>query len=408
MTQHRERILVAMSGGVDSSVAAALLVEAGHEVVGATMRTFCYSSAAREAVGSGASTAPTGSVTKACCGLDGILDARAVARHLGVEHHVFDVEDEFTRDVIDDFVTEYARGRTPNPCVRCNSFTKFRDLFRRASALGCAAIASGHYARVCRSAAGVSLHRGADAAKDQAYFLWGLPPALLERLHLPLGPLKKCEVRERAQALGLQTADKPESQEICFVPTGDYRDLLRRRLPHGHPALQPGPLVSFEGEILGEHAGYAGFTIGQRKGLGGGFDGPRFVVGIHPDTRAVVVGPREALFAEAVEVEDTRWLGDVPRPGRPCTVQLRHRARDVPASVEHVDAGRVLLGLSEPQAAVTPGQSAVVFDGDRVLGGGRIARSVGAAELRPAEAPRPAEHCPTAGPAPSAKGLGEA
>lgn len=376
MKQRRERILVAMSGGVDSSVAAALLVEAGHEVVGATMRTFCYSSAAREATGAGASTVPPRGAAKTCCGLDGILDARAVARHLGVEHHVFDVEEEFTRDVIDDFVTEYARGRTPNPCVRCNSFTKFGDLFRRAGALGCTAIASGHYAHVRRSAAGVSLHRGTDRAKDQAYFLWGLSTALLGRLRLPLGTLEKSEVRERARALGLRTADKAESQEICFVPTGDYRDLLRRRLPRNHAALQPGPLVSVDGVSLGRHGGYAGFTVGQRKGLGGGFDEPVFVVAIRPDTRAVIVGPREALLAEAVEVEEARWLGDVPRPGGPCTVQLRHRAADVPASVERVEAGRVLLGFSEPQAAVTPGQSAVMFDGDRVLGGGRIARSI--------------------------------
>ena len=307
------------------------------------------------------------------------MDARAVARQLGVEHHVFDVEEEFTRDVIDDFVAEYARGRTPNPCVRCNSFTKFRDLFRRASTLGCTAIASGHYARVHRSAAGVSLLRGVDAAKDQAYFLWGLPPTLLKRLHLPLGSLKKREVRERARAFGLRTADKAESHEICFVPTGDYRDLLRRRLPAGHPALKPGPLVSIDGLVLGEHTGYADFTIGQRKGLGGGLDQAQFVAAIHPDTRTVVIGPRAALLTEALEVEETHWLGGIPPLGRPCAVQLRHRAREVPASVEHVEAGRVVLGLSKPQTAVTPGQSAVVFDGDRVLGGGRIARTIGAA-----------------------------
>ena len=357
----RERILVAMSGGVDSSIAAALLVEAGHDVVGATMRTFCY--------------AGSGSHGRTCCGLDGILDARAVARRLGIQHHVFDVEEAFTRDVIDDFVAEYARGRTPNPCVRCNSFTKFRDLLARAAALGCTAIASGHYARVERTPAGTSLLRGVDRAKDQAYFLWGLPPALLDRLHLPLGGLTKPEVRARARALGLETADKPESQEICFVPTGDYRDLLRRRLPAHHAAVQPGPLVTVGGEVLGEHAGYAGFTVGQRKGLGGGFDGPRFVVAIRPETRTVVIGPREALLADAVEVEKPHWLAPAPPQGDAVAVQLRHRAREVAARVEHTGKGRLVLALESPQAAVTPGQSAVVFDGDRVLGGGRIARS---------------------------------
>ncbi len=363
VAEQREQILVAMSGGVDSSVAAALLVEAGHHVVGATMRTFCYA------------TAHSGDTGKTCCGLDGIMDARAVARQLGVPHHVFDVEEEFTRDVIDDFVTEYARGRTPNPCVRCNSFTKFRDLLNRAAALGCTGIASGHYARVTRASSEASLHRGIDRDKDQSYFLWGLPTSLLARLHLPLGALTKPEVRARARALGLETAEKPESQEICFVPTGNYRDLLRQRLPERHPALQPGPLVTADGQSLGEHAGYAGFTVGQRKGLGGGFDSPMFVVAIRPETREVVVGPREALLADTVEVDEPSWLGRPPALGAPVAVQLRHRAREVAARVDHFDEQRVELALGIPQAGVTPGQSAVIFDGDRVLGGGRIVRS---------------------------------
>ena len=354
----RERILVAMSGGVDSSVAAALLVEAGHEVVGATMRTFCYSG--------------SGSHGKSCCGLDGIMDARAVARRLGVPHHLFNVEEEFTRDVIDDFVAEYAQGRTPNPCVRCNSFTKFRDLLLRAADLGCTAVASGHYAQLVPEADGVALHRGVDRSKDQAYFLWGLPSNLLRRLRLPLGGMTKPEVRERARSLGLETADKPESQEICFVPTGDYRDLLRKRLPERHQALEPGPFVTLEGEVVGEHRGYAGFTVGQRKGLGGGSTEPRFVIDIRPETREVVVGPREALFSNEVEVEAPRWLGPAPSPGVKVLVQLRHRAREVPARVEHRDEERLVLELTTPQPAVTPGQSAVVFQGNRVLGGGRI------------------------------------
>ncbi|MXX33663.1 MAG: tRNA 2-thiouridine(34) synthase MnmA, partial [Gemmatimonadetes bacterium] len=208
----RRRILVAMSGGVDSSVAAAMLVEAGHDVIGATMKTFCYGE--DEAAAS----------RKTCCGLEGIQDARQVADRLGVPHYVFDVEREFTRDVIDDFVAEYGRGRTPNPCVRCNSNTKFRDLFRRGRVLGCDGVASGHYVRLDRSRGEPRLLRGADPAKDQSYFLWGLPADLLGRLHFPLGELTKPEVRERARALGLATADKPESQEICFVPTGNYRD----------------------------------------------------------------------------------------------------------------------------------------------------------------------------------------
>jgi tRNA-specific 2-thiouridylase len=353
---------------VDSSVAAALLVEAGHDVVGATMRTFCYGTVAAEA----ATAASSG---KTCCGLDGILDARAVARTLGIPHHVFDVEEEFTRDVIDDFVSEYAHGRTPNPCVRCNSHTKFRDLLRRAADLGCTGIASGHYARVVRGPDDVELHRGVDAAKDQAYFLWGLPPSLLRRLHLPLGALTKPEVRARARSLGLGTAEKPESQEICFVPTGDYRDLLRRRLPAAHPAFEPGPIVTLEGDVVGTHDGYAGFTVGQRRGLGGGAAEPRFVLEVRADTREVVVGPREALLAHGVEVEAPCWLGAVPAAGVQLSVQLRHRARAVAARVAEIAVDRMLLELATPQPAVTPGQSAVVFDGERVLGGGRIARS---------------------------------
>lgn len=363
MAEPREQILVAMSGGVDSSVAAALLVEAGHDVVGATMRTFCYG------------TAHSGGTGKTCCGLDGIMDARAVARQLGIPHRVFDVEEEFTRDVIDDFVTEYARGRTPNPCVRCNSFTKFRDLLNRAAVLGCTGIASGHYARVVRASSEASLHRGIDRNKDQSYFLWGLPTSLLARLHLPLGTLTKPEVRARARALGLETAERPESQEICFVPTGNYRDLLRQRLPERHPALQPGPLVTVDGEPLGEHSGYAGFTVGQRKGLGGGFGSPMFVVAIRPETREVVVGPHDALLADTVEVGEPSWLGHPPALGAPVSVQVRHRAREVAARVDHLDEQRVELALDIPQAGVTPGQSAVIFDGDRVLGGGRIVRS---------------------------------
>ena len=276
MSAGKERILVAMSGGVDSSVAAALLVEAGHEVVGATMRTFCYASAPRAAHGG-----------KTCCGLDGILDARAVARTLGIPHHVFDVEEEFTRDVIDDFVAEYARGRTPNPCVRCNSHTKFRDLLRRAADLGCTAIASGHYARVVRGPAGVELRRGVDAAKDQAYFLFSLDQDQLAHAVFPVGDLSKDTVREHARRRGLPVADKPDSQEICFVPDDDYAAFVERRSPD---ALHPGAIVDEAGRHVGGHGGVHRFTVGQRKGLGlsGSPTGePLYVVALRPATASV-------------------------------------------------------------------------------------------------------------------------
>ena len=353
------RVLVAMSGGVDSSVAAALLVEAGHQVIGVTMKTFCYSE--------------TPSHGKTCCGLDGITDAKRVARALAIPHYVFDVEEDFTRDVIDDFVSEYARGRTPNPCVRCNSNTKFRDLMARGRALGCEMIASGHYVRVEHHAGDSRLLRGLDPAKDQSYFLWGLPRSLLSRLLFPVGELTKGEVRARARALGLVTAEKPESQEICFVPTGDYRDLLRKRLDT-HPALEPGEIVRSDGEVLGRHEGYGGFTVGQRRGLGGGFREPLYVLEIRPETRQVVVGPREELLQDEVVVSELNWLDGPPGPGDDVRVQLRYRARPVPASVEAC-GGELRLSLLEPARAVTPGQSAVVFEGERVRGGGRIVRA---------------------------------
>ena len=359
------RVLVAMSGGVDSSVAAALLVEAGHDVVGVTMKTFCYS----ETPDSG----------KTCCGLDGIVDARRVATALGIPHYVFDVEEDFTRDVIDDFVREYARGRTPNPCVRCNSNTKFRDLLARGEALGCDQIASGHYVRIEHGARGSALLRGLDPAKDQSYFLWGLPADMLSHLLFPLGDLTKGEVRDRARALAPATAEKPESQEICFVPTGDYRDLLAKRLPDPHPALQAGAIVRTDGSVVGEDSGYAGFTVGQRRGLGGGFEEPLFVLEVRPETREVVVGTKDELHRDRVEIGELNWHGSPPGRGDRVAVQMRYRAPAVEATVASADEVLV-LDLAEPYPAITPGQSAVVFEGMRVLGGGRIIRAgVGAA-----------------------------
>ncbi len=345
------RILVAMSGGVDSSVAAALLVEQGHEVIGATMKLFCYGEDVPD---------------RPCCSLDSIADARAVADRLGIPHYTLNLADHFSRDVVGDFVAEYARGRTPIPCVRCNSFTKFSDLLAHADAMDCDAIATGHYAR----AEGGRLLRGRDRNKDQSYFLWGIRRSVVGRMRTPVGALTKQETRAAARRLGLVTAEKPESQEICFVPGGDYVAVLEQHLPAGAPALAAGTIVTTGGDIVGEHHGFARFTIGQRRGLPGGRRRPLHVVAIRPETREVVVGEEADLEAWSVELESLNWLAAPLGVGERCQLQVRHRSTPVDAECIALHDERARFRLLQPARAVAPGQSGVLYRGDEVLGGG--------------------------------------
>lgn len=362
-----DRVLVAMSGGVDSSVAAALLVEAGCDVVGVTMKLH----------GDGADVPD-----RPCCSLDATSDARRVCEKLGIPHYVTNLVDHFGQDVLDDFVQEYARGRTPIPCVRCNTFTKFRDLLDKADAIDARWLATGHYARMGRVGDSAVMLRGLDPAKDQSYFLWGIDRRVLDRLVLPIGAQTKAETREIARRFGLRTAEKIESQDICFVPDGDHVRVIAEHLGADAPALQPGPFRLMGGEVVGAHQGFARYTIGQRKGLPGGFAEPMFVVEIVPAERTVVIGPREALLGRGLEARDLNWMFDAPGVGDQIQVQVRNRARPSPATIVRLDDHGVELALDEPIQAISPGQSLVLYDGDVVLGGGVIERGMRAAPSR--------------------------
>lgn len=350
----RERVLVAMSGGVDSSVAAAMLVEQGYDVVGATMKLFCHGEDVPD---------------RPCCSLDSVNDARRVCEHLGIPHYVLNLETRFGHDVVDNFVDEYARGRTPIPCVRCNTFTKFRDFLHKADAIDAHWIATGHYARVENGA----LHRGVDENKDQTYFLWGIDRAVLSRMLLPVGDLDKARTRALAHSLGLEViAEKPESQEICFVPDGNYARILEQRLPADAPALSRGPILTSAGRVVGEHTGFARYTIGQRRGVPGGFPAPMYVIAIRPEHRAVVIGTRDELLGNGLVAREINWLADAPTTGSHVSVRVRHRAPLAAAEIIRIDGDEVEIALDEPVAAITPGQSVVFYDRDRVLGGGFI------------------------------------
>ena len=354
----RGRVVVAMSGGVDSSTAAALLVEEGYEVIGATLRLY-------DAAGTAAS------IGGRCCGPRDIEDARATAAHLGIPHHVIDESAAFAASVVDDFVAEYRAGRTPNPCVRCNERLKFGPLLAVADALGADSLATGHYARLATGPTGPVLGRAADRDKDQSYFLFGVRPEILARVRFPLGDRTKDEVRALARRFGLPNADKPDSQEICFIPDGDHIGFVTRRGGGG----RPGAIVDdATGAPLGAHAGTHAFTIGQRRGVPAGGAARRFVVRIDAATGEVRVGPRERLGRDRLAVRDVRWLAARPdaAPLR-CAVQIRHHAAALAAWVEAGADGETVVRLDEPAFGVAPGQAAVFYaDDERVLGGGWV------------------------------------
>jgi tRNA-specific 2-thiouridylase len=351
------RFVAAMSGGVDSSVAAALLRESGHEVIGLSMQLYDQRD-------------PNASFGS-CCTLDDLYDARRVARAIGIPHYIVNFEREFNDEVVADFVREYTSGRTPIPCVHCNSDLKFATLLDRAQGFQAAAVATGHYARVQIGAGGrARLMRGVDRAKDQSYFLFSLTQDQLARAAFPVGHLRKEEVREHARRLGLAVSNKKDSYEICFVPDGDYAGFVQKHAPD---ALAAGVIADRDGRVLGRHEGTHRFTIGQRKGLRVSSPIPLYVVDIDAAERRVVVGPRDALERTELTASRVNWIaGTIPPGPIHAAAQIRYRHQPADATVTPLDAGRARVVFDEPQPAITPGQAVVFYDGETVLGGGWI------------------------------------
>ena len=351
------RVVVAMSGGVDSSVAALLLQREGWDVVGVTMKLYSLDESELPADHQG------------CCTLDDVEDARSVCRRIGIPHYVLNMEREFREQVMDYFVAEYQRGRTPHPCIACNDKIKFSQLLARADALGAQYVATGHYARIGRTREGALLKKGIDQSKDQSYVLFGMTQPQLDRTLLPVGGYRKDDIRRLALESGLITADKPDSQDICFIPLGDYREFLRERAPG-----TVGEIVELDGSLVGTHQGIEFFTVGQRRGLGLPHTAgePRYVVRLEADSNRVVIGPESALYVDEMWVSAVNYVsGEAPADGAPVSVKIRYKAYEAPATLHPRRTGAIVR-FREPQRAVTPGQAAVFYDGDVLIGGGTI------------------------------------